>query len=179
MAQVLASAGIGIVYGGAAIGIMGAIADAGLEAGGQVTGVIPRDLVDLEIAHNGLTSLEVVDDMHQRKARMAALADGFIALPGGFGTLEELFEMLTWSQLGFHAKPCSVLDAGGYYEDLLRFLDKQVDAGFVKPAHRALLLAESDPSILLARLQSWTNEAAPKITAQTAGATPSATPDKR
>ena len=163
MAQRLAEQGIGIVYGGAAIGIMGAIADAALEAGGQVIGVIPQGLVELEIAHQGLTSLETVDDMHQRKARMAALSDAFIALPGGFGTLEELFEMLTWSQLGFHAKPCSVLNVGGFYDGLLSFLDHQVDGGFVKPQHRELLLSESEPSALLARLQSWQPVTASKL----------------
>lgn len=164
MARHLASEGIGIVYGGAAIGIMGAIADAALEVGGEVIGVIPEGLQELEIAHTGLTSLEVVNDMHQRKARMAELADGFIALPGGFGTLEELFEMLTWSQLRFHTKPCAVLNAGGFYSGLLSFLDSQVEAGFVKPIHRELLLSESDPTALLALLQAWRPAAAAKIT---------------
>lgn len=151
----LAGRGIGVVYGGARVGLMGTLAEAALAAGGEVTGILPAALQERELAHPGLTRLEIVGSMHERKARMAALADGFIALPGGLGTLEELFEMLTWGQLGFHAKPCGALDVAGYYTPLLRFLDAGVEAGFIRPEYRALLLDAGTPELLLERMQGF------------------------
>lgn len=146
----LADAGIGLVYGGAGVGLMGVLAAAALARGGRVTGVIPRALMDRELAHPGLTRLEVVADMHARKARMAALADGFVALPGGMGTLEELCEMLTWGQLGLHAKPCAVLNVGGYFDSLLDFLDHMAAEGFLRPRHHDMLLRADGVDALLA-----------------------------
>jgi len=134
----MARRGIGLVYGGGEVGLMGAVADGVLAGGGDVIGVIPRSLVDAEIAHPRLTRLEVTDGMHQRKARMAELADGFIALPGGFGTFEEIIEVLTWNQLGLLAKPVVFLDVGGFYTPLLDFFDGAVEARFVRSSHRAL-----------------------------------------
>lgn len=131
----LAKQGIELVYGGASIGTMGAVADSVLANGGRVIGVIPKGIADLEVAHTGLTELEVVADMHERKARMMELADGFIALPGGLGTLEELFEVLTWLQLRFHAKPCGVLNVASYYDHLLSFLSHANEQGFAKKDH--------------------------------------------
>lgn len=141
--------GLGLVYGGANVGLMGVLADAVLAAGGDVIGVIPEPLVGYEVAHAGLSDLRVTDSMHERKATMAELSDGFIALPGGLGTLEEFFEVLTWAQLGFHGKPCGVLNPGGYYDGLLRFLDHCVDERFVKPVHRELVLVADTPAVLL------------------------------
>ena len=135
----LATNQFGLVYGGASIGLMGAVADAALDAGGHVIGVIPKNLKEKEIAHPKLSELRVVDDMHARKALMADLADGFIALPGGIGTMEELFEVWTWSNLRIHAKPCVLLNVDGYYDDLLRFLDKMETAGFIKEQGRSIL----------------------------------------
>jgi uncharacterized protein (TIGR00730 family) len=135
----LATHQFGLVYGGASIGLMGAVADAALDAGGHVIGVIPKNLKEKEIAHPKLSELRVVDDMHARKALMADLADGFIALPGGIGTMEELFEVWTWSNLRIHAKPCVLLNVDGYYDDLLRFLDKMETAGFIKEQGRSIL----------------------------------------
>lgn len=155
LADQLVAQGLGLVYGGAHVGLMGRIADGVLAAGGEVTGVIPKSLIDLEIAHPGLTKLEIVPDMHVRKARMSELADGFVALPGGLGTLEELFEMLTWSQLGFHAKPVGLLNAAGFYDQLLAFLDHASGEGFMRDEHRALLLASSRADELLANLRAW------------------------
>lgn len=146
----LAGQGIGVVYGGGKIGLMGALADAALEAGGQVFGVIPQRLSDIEVGHNGLTELFVVDSMHARKMMMAQLSDAFIAMPGGFGTLEELFETVTWLQLSYHRKPVGLLNTGGYYDHLLAFLDQATGAGFVRPQHRALLPAADDITELLA-----------------------------
>lgn len=151
----LASEGIGLVYGGASVGLMGLLADAALAAGGEVIGVIPQRLVDKEIAHAGLTQLHVVESMHARKALMAELADGFVALPGGIGTLEELFEVWTWAQLGSHGKPCALLDIGGYFAGLLAFVDHVVEEGFMQPAHRDMLLVAEDPAVLLARLRDY------------------------
>lgn len=145
----LARRGIGIVYGGGRVGLMGALADGALAAGGEVIGVIPAALVDRELAHPGLTELRVVDTLHQRKQVMAELADAFVALPGGLGTLEELAEVLSWAQLGLHAKPCGLLDPEGYFEPLLGFLDRAVAEGFLAPAHRGLLLQASDVDRLL------------------------------
>jgi uncharacterized protein (TIGR00730 family) len=133
---------------------MGVIADAALNAGGEVVGVIPRQLVDREIAHRGLTTLHVVDTMHERKAMMADLSDAFVALPGGLGTLEELFEVWTWGMLGLHSKPYGVLDVDGYYSPLIHFLDHARDEGFIRPAQRAVLAVETDATRLLDRLVS-------------------------
>jgi uncharacterized protein (TIGR00730 family) len=135
---------------------MGILADAVLRAGGEVIGVIPQSLVDAEIAHPGLTELRVVGSMHERKAAMVALADGFIALPGGLGTLDELAEVATWAQLGLHAKPIGLLDPLGYFDLLLRFLDHAVDERFLRPEHRALLLRERSAEPLLAAMETWT-----------------------
>jgi uncharacterized protein (TIGR00730 family) len=153
--QALARRGLGLVYGGGRVGLMGALADAALAAGGEVIGVIPQSLWDREIGHQGLTELRVVGSMHERKAVMAELADGFVALPGGAGTLEELFEMWTWAQLGLHRKPCGLLDAGGFFDPLLVFLDHLVTTGFVRPAHRAMLVTAASPEELLARFEAY------------------------
>jgi uncharacterized protein (TIGR00730 family) len=142
--------GIRVVYGGASVGLMGALADATLEAGGEVVGVIPQQLVDREIAHRGLTELHVVSSMHERKALMAELSDAFVALPGGIGTLEEPIEVFTWSQLGLHAKPLGVLNVAGYYDGLGAFLDHAVEQGFQPAAQRAKLVMAADPDALLA-----------------------------
>ena len=150
----LAEQGLELVYGGSRVGLMGVIADSALQRGGKVHGVIPRVLVDKEVAHTGLTELEVVDSMHTRKKRMADRADAFVALPGGMGTLEELTEVLTWAQLGIHAKPCGLLNVAGYFTPWLRFLDHAVAERFLKPAHRALLIADADPQCLLHRLRT-------------------------
>ena len=155
LAQALLQRDIGLVYGGASIGLMGEVADAVLAGGGRVTGVIPRALAKKEVAHSGLTELIVVDSMHERKARMAEAADGFIALPGGLGTLEELFEMLTWAQLGIHTKPCAMLDGNGYYNQLIAFLDHAVAEGFFKPVHRDMLLVDEDAGNLLDKMQVY------------------------
>lgn len=136
----IAAAGLGLVYGGANVGLMGAVADAALAGGAEVIGVLPEILAGREIAHTGLTRLEPVPTMHQRKARMVALADAFVILPGGYGTLDELMEIVTWSQLRLHAKPCIVVNTAGYWDGLLTFLDSTVTAGFLKPENRELLL---------------------------------------
>jgi hypothetical protein len=148
----LGERGIGLVYGGGSIGLMGVVADAALEGGAPVVGVIPRALARREIAHHGLTRLEVVPSMHARKARMARLSDAFVALPGGIGTMEELFEVLTWGYLGIHAKPTGLLDVGGYWRPLIRLLDHAVEEGFLRPAHRKLVVVERSPARLLERL---------------------------
>lgn len=144
--------GVRIVYGGASVGLMGALADCALAAGGEVVGVIPRSLVDREIAHTGLTDLRIVDTMHERKATMAELADAFVALPGGLGTLEELFEVWTWGYLGLHAKPYGLLNVDGYYEPLIQFLDHAREQGFVRSAQRDMLAVDADPIALLDKL---------------------------
>jgi hypothetical protein len=146
---------IGLVYGGGNVGLMGAIADAMLQVGGEVIGVIPEHLMTHEIGHNRLTKLHIVRSMHERKALMADLSDAFIALPGGFGTLEEFFEVLTWSQLGLHAKPCGIVNVLGYYTPLLRMLDHAVDERFLKPENRALVIARDTPSELLQAFEDW------------------------
>ena len=138
-----------LVYGGSASGMMGAVADAALASGGAATGVIPRALTDRERVHPGIDDLQFVDSMHERKLRMARAADAFVVLPGGFGTLDECFEALTWTQLGIHRKPVGLLNVAGYYDHLLAFADNQVDSGFVAPEHRRLLAAEPDPDALL------------------------------
>ncbi len=155
LGRLLAGRGISVVYGGAHVGTMGALADAALAAGGEVIGVIPRHLVDAEVAHGGLTKLHVVSSMHERKARMAQLADGFIALPGGLGTLEEFSEVTTWSQLGLHTKPTGLLNVLGYYDHLLSFLDHAAAERFLRPEHRSLVLAGPDPAGLLAAMAEW------------------------
>ncbi len=153
--KILAEAGITLVYGGGNVGLMGAIADAALDAGGEVIGVIPRALMEREIGHPGLTELHVVGSMHERKAKMATLSNGFVALPGGTGTLEELFEVLTWAQLGEHHKPCGLLDFAGYYEPLLAVFDHMVERGFLKEQHRKMLLVEREPAALLERFARY------------------------
>jgi len=155
MGRVLAGRGLGLVYGGGSVGLMGAVADAALAAGGEVIGVIPQVLQIRELAHRGLTTLHVVGSMHERKALMAELSDGFVALPGGMGTLEELSEVLTWAQLGLHARPIGLLDVAGYYRPLAEFFDRAVGAGFLRPAHRALLLVGDQPGALLDRFEGW------------------------
>ena len=159
----LARRGIGLVYGGGSIGLMGVLADATLAAGGSVIGVIPRGLSSAEIGHAGLTEMRVVSGMHERKAVMASLADGFIALPGGLGTFEELLEMLTWLQLGIHRKPVALLDVEGYWRGLRVLLDDAVAAGFVEPARAAMLLVEPEVETLLERLLRWSPPALPRI----------------
>ncbi|WP_242395149.1 LOG family protein [Anaeromyxobacter oryzisoli] len=147
--RTLARRGLALVYGGGSVGLMGAVADGALDAGGEVIGVIPRALQLRELAHPRLTSLHVVRSMHERKAKMAELADGFVALPGGLGTLEELAEILTWAQLGLHRKPCGLLDVAGYYQPLIAFLDHAVAEGFLRPEHRGELHVASDLAALL------------------------------
>jgi uncharacterized protein (TIGR00730 family) len=146
--------GIGLVYGGGNIGLMGVLADAVLQAGGHVTGVIPETLMAREVGHRGLPDLRVVQTMHERKAIMAELADGFIALPGGFGTFDETFEILTWAQLGLHAKPCALLNVNGFFDPLLRFLDHAVAERFLRAGHRSLILVHSDINTLLDRMSA-------------------------
>jgi len=146
---------IGLVYGGGNVGLMGAIADSVLEAGGEAIGVIPEDLMAREIGHKWLSKLHIVHSMHERKALMADLSDAFIALPGGFGTLEEFCEVLTWSQLGLHAKPCGIVNVLGYYTPLLAMLDHAVQERFLKPQNRALVLARDTPLALLKAFEDW------------------------
>jgi uncharacterized protein (TIGR00730 family) len=155
LGRTLAERGIGLVYGGAHVGLMGAVADAALDAGGDVIGVIPQSLVDKEVAHRGLPDLRVVHSMHERKALMADLSDGFIALPGGWGTLEELFETVTWAQLGLHQKPCGLLNVSGYFDGLLTFVAHAVREGFLRQAHADALLVETSPSTLLAAFDRY------------------------
>jgi uncharacterized protein (TIGR00730 family) len=158
----LAQRGIGLVYGGGSIGLMGVLADAVLDAGGRAIGVIPQLLVDREVAHPGLTELHVVKNLHERKARMAELADAFLTLPGGVGTMEELFEVWSWAKLGLHSKPCGLLNVNGYFDSLRTLTDQMVTEGFLEPVHRDLLLIEEQPSVLVDRLaayaasRSWT-----------------------
>lgn len=155
LAEVMAASRIGLVYGGAQIGLMGEMADACLQRDLEVIGVIPGSLFPREIPHQGLSQLLVVDSMHERKHRMYEFSDAFVALPGGIGTLEEFFEILTWNQLGLHAKPCGVLNVEGYYDKMLEFLDGAVERAFLKPKHRNLLIADSDPAELLRKLQEF------------------------
>jgi uncharacterized protein (TIGR00730 family) len=155
LGRTLARRGLGLVYGGAHVGLMGRIADAALAAGGHVTGVIPQALVDHEIAHTGLSDLHIVASMHERKAVMERLSDGFIALPGGMGTLEEVCEVFTWAQLGLHAKPCALMNVAGYYDPLLALLDGAVAQGFLLEAYRAMVVVDTDPGRLLTRMASY------------------------
>ncbi|ANY89643.1 MULTISPECIES: TIGR00730 family Rossman fold protein [Pseudomonas] len=162
LGQAIARRGLTLVYGGSSVGLMGAVADAAMAAGGEVIGVMPQSLIDAEIGHKGLPRLEVVDGMHARKARMAELSDAFIALPGGLGTLEELFEVWTWGQLGYHAKPLGLLDVNGFYEKLGGFLDHIVEEGFVRPQHRAMLLLGKQPDELLDAMEEFVPPVLPK-----------------
>ena len=155
LATVLAERKLGIIYGGGNVGLMGVLADAALARGGEVIGVIPQKLVDKEVAHRGVTELRIVETMHERKALMNDLSDAFLALPGGFGTLDEFFEVLTWSQLGFHGKPCALLNVAGYYDGMLAMLDHAVTERFLRPAHRELIIADTDPLRLLQRLSAF------------------------
>jgi uncharacterized protein (TIGR00730 family) len=156
LGRLLAERGLRLVYGGGHVGLMGAVADAVLDGGGEAHGVITRALEQKEIAHAGLTSLRVTETMHERKAAMADAADAFVMLPGGYGTLDEFFEVLTWAQLGIHAKPCAILDVAGYFDPLRAFLDGAVAAGFVHPAHRDMVIMDDEPARLLDRLAAWT-----------------------
>jgi uncharacterized protein (TIGR00730 family) len=158
----LAARGLGLVYGGGRVGLMGALADAALAGGGEVIGVIPQDLVDRELAHGGLTELRVVGSLHERKAAMADLADAFVALPGGFGTLDELMEQLTWSQLGLHAKPVGLLDVEGYWRPLIALARHATEEGFVRESDLGSIAVGDDPELLLGRLERMTREERPR-----------------
>jgi hypothetical protein len=166
LGECIAKSGAELVYGGGNVGIMGEIANAVLAGGGRAIGVIPKTLVDKELAHRSLTELRVVNTMHERKALMSELSDAFIALPGGIGTLEEFFEVLTWAQLGFQKKPCGLLNIAGYYDHLIAFIDKMVSEGFLNESHRELMVIEKDPDAIIEKLKShkpvftdkWLNE---------------------
>ncbi len=162
LGELLAERGIRLIYGGAKVGLMGVVADAALSNGGEVIGVIPDSLVTHEVAHTSLTDLIITDSMHTRKMRMAELADAFIALPGGWGTLDEMFEVLTWAQLGFHQKPCGLLNVAGYYEGLKQFFKHTIEEAFVRSSNYDLLLIESEPNILLNRLLQYESSHTPK-----------------
>src|SRR5215210_2614862 len=151
----LCERGIGVVYGGSSVGLMAALADTMLANGGDIIGVIPRMLVEREVANSALSDLRIVESMHERKALMAELADGFMALPGGIGTLEEFFEIWTWAQLGMHDKPCGLLNVAGYFDGLLEFLDRAVTEKFVRDVHRRMVVVESNPAELLARFEAY------------------------
>jgi len=166
MGQTLAQNGWGLVYGGGKVGLMGTLADAALEHGAEVIGVIPQALFEKEVGHTGLGELRVVASMHERKALMAELADGFVALPGGFGTLEEFCEILTWGQLGLHQKPMGLLNAAGFYTPLLRMFDHAAREGFVRPEHRRMVLVDETPEGLLEQMRRYTPVAKPKWTGE-------------
>jgi uncharacterized protein (TIGR00730 family) len=155
LGSLLARRGIDLVYGGGRVGLMGAVADGALAAGGTVVGVIPQSLVDRELAHTGVTDLRVTGSMHERKALMASLADGFIALPGGAGTLDELFEAWTWTMLGIHAKPCAVLDVAGFYSGLAAHITTMTSQGFIRPEHARGMIFGADADVLLGEMASW------------------------
>lgn len=163
LAAEMVAHGIGLVYGGGKVGLMGVIADEILRLGGEATGVIPQALMDKEVGHTGLTHLYIVQNMHERKAKMAELADGFIAMPGGLGTLEELFEILTWAQLGFHQKPVGVLNVDGFYDGLVAFLQTQVDCGFVKADQAELMLHAPTAPDLMQQLRSFVPKHSTKL----------------
>ncbi len=166
LGEILAQSGIELIYGGGNVGIMGEIANSVLNNGGRATGVIPKTLVDKELAHRNLTALRVVTTMHERKALMSELSDAFIALPGGIGTLEEFFEVLTWAQLGFQKKPCALLNTAGYYDHLISFIDKMVEDRFLDEGHRGLMMIEKDPVKIIEKInnfkpvntEKWLNE---------------------
>jgi uncharacterized protein (TIGR00730 family) len=162
LGTLLAERGMKVIYGGGHVGLMGVVADAALSAGGEVHGVITRELEAKELAHHGLTSLAVAETMHERKAAMADAADAFIMLPGGFGTFDEFFEVVTWTQLGIHVKPCGVLDVGGFFAPLRGQLDAMTSAGFLRAEHRDMILIDEDPVALLGRLAAWTPPRVPK-----------------
>lgn len=155
LGRALAGKKIGLVYGGAKVGMMGAIATAMVDAGGEVTGVMPRSLVAKEVAFTGLVDLRIVETMHERKAMMAELSDGFIAMPGGLGTIEEFFEVMTWAQLGMHKKPCGLLNVGGYYDPLASFIDHATEQQFISPAGRSLMLIDESPEGLLRKFECY------------------------
>lgn len=154
LARLFAENNIRLIFGGGKVGLMGIIADEVMRLGGEVIGIIPDSLDRKEVGHRGITELRVVDSMHERKAQMAELADGFIAMPGGIGTFEEFFEILTWAQLGFHEKPCAILNVAGYYDGLLALCDHAVQEGFLRPAHRQLILEDENPEILLEKMRN-------------------------
>lgn len=158
----IAGRGMALVYGGGHVGLMGAVADAALDAGGEVIGFMPQSLVDREIAHKRLSAIHVTASMHERKAGMEAHADGFVALPGGFGTLDEFCEIVTWGFLGIHRKPIGLLDPNGFFTQLLGFFDHAMHEGFIRPDQRGLILEETDPAILLDRMEGWTPTLTPK-----------------
>lgn len=162
LGRTIAQKGLGLVYGGASVGLMGAVADAALNEGGEVIGVLPRKLASQEVAHRGLTRLHLVDSMHERKAMMAELSDAFAVLPGGIGTLEEAFEVWTWSQLGFHSKSVGLLNVDGFFNQLNGFLDGLVTEQFVKPVHRGILLCEASAEMLIDRLMTTDVPVTPK-----------------
>ena len=155
LGRLLCERGIGIVYGGSSVGLMAALAEAVLDELGDIIGVIPKMLVEREVAHKALTDLRIVDSMHERKSLIAELSDGFVALPGGIGTLEEFFEIWTWAQLGVHDKPCGLLNIAGYFDPLLAFLDRAVEEKFVREVHRSMVIVESEPQALLARFEAY------------------------
>ncbi|HEY3133808.1 MAG TPA: TIGR00730 family Rossman fold protein [Gemmatimonadaceae bacterium] len=155
LGRLLCERGIGVVYGGSSVGLMAALAEAVLDELGDIIGVIPKMLVEREVAHKALTDLRIVDSMHERKAMIAALSDGFVALPGGIGTLEEFFEIWTWAQLGVHDKPCGLLNIAGYFDPLLAFLDRAVEEKFVRDVHRSMVIVESEPRALLERFEAY------------------------
>src|SRR5215212_5844844 len=167
LGQLLAEQGIELVYGGAGVGIMGELADSVHEHGGHVTGIIPQQLMEKEVAHTGIANLIVVASMHQRKSQMADMSDGFIALPGGIGTLEGFLEVLTWGQLGIHSKPAGILNVAGYFDGLTRFLDHAVREGFLTEAHRGAIIMETNPRQLLDRLQASTPPNSEKLMGRT------------
>lgn len=152
---VLAKKSIDLVYGGGHVGLMGIVADAAMSAGAKAIGIIPRCLADKEVAHQGLTELKIVQTMHERKAQMSELSDGFIAMPGGFGTLEELFEVITWAQLGIHKKPFGLFNVAGYYDKLIEFMDYQVEQGFVPQRHREMIIVSDEAEQLVEMLESF------------------------
>ncbi len=152
LGQVLAERGLDLVYGGASIGLMGAVADSVIAGGGKVVGVIPEAMSSKEVAHDGLTEMHVVSSMHERKSMMARLADAFVALPGGFGSFEELLEMITWAQLGIHRKPVGILNVSGYYDPLIQLFERAIEEGFIKPRNRQLFVIEREPDRLLQTL---------------------------
>ncbi|QDZ28272.1 TIGR00730 family Rossman fold protein [Noviherbaspirillum sp. UKPF54] len=155
LAKAMVNDNIALVYGGGKVGLMGVIADEVMRLGGEATGVIPQALMDKEVGHRGLTRLHIVKDMHERKAMMAELSDGFLAMPGGIGTLEELFEIFTWSQLGLHHKPIGLLNAAGFYDGLIAFLQHVVQEGFLRPAQASLLMHDATPDVLLERMKTF------------------------
>jgi uncharacterized protein (TIGR00730 family) len=163
LGEVLADEGIGVVYGGGHVGLMGVVADAAMSAGGEVIGVITSQLMEREVGHHGLTELIVVESMHERKLAMSDRADAFIAMPGGVGTLEEMFEVFTWTQLGIHQKPVGLLDVDGFFDDLIAFIDHTVAVGFVAPASRSILKTGTEPRALLADMATWTPVGTPKV----------------